>query len=259
MIPLERLDALDAAIERGEVLRGEWTCEEDGRQLACLLAHVSPEVATAKSVSACPAKTLDPWFAHLLLYIDDECSLERRDEFLRRTAAVLRQWHRLSTETRRRLDYECRAVAVREVRPHVPLSEAQMIVAIDSALLLIARACAGEVLSEQEGEAVRCSLFAVDEAMQLAATAAVRSVAASALPWAERAVWSSSSTVDPAAAANAARAATRAVVAFAFDVLEPAGSAAAVAAWTASAEASADRMINQMLSAMERECAKVAA
>jgi len=116
MIPVERLDALDVAIKRDEVLRGAWARKRNGRQLACLLGHISPEAAAAKDASACPAETLDPWLAHLLPYIDDACSRRRRYEFLRRTAAVLRRWHQLPAGVRRRLDYECRAIAVRESR-----------------------------------------------------------------------------------------------------------------------------------------------
>jgi len=82
MIPTERLDALDVAIKRGEVLRRRWTRKtKDGRELACLLAHVSPAVALRQDASACPAATLDRWFAFLLLFIDDRCSLRRRTGF----------------------------------------------------------------------------------------------------------------------------------------------------------------------------------
>ena len=225
MIPTERLDALDRAIERGEVLRNDWAREQDGRQLACLLAHLSPEVAVEKSADACPTKTLDPWFAHLLPWIDDACSLERRDEFLRRTAAVLRRWDALSAETRRRLDYECRAIAVREARLHVSASEEQALAAIDSMFALLDRAIAGGEVSKQEWSA---------------AAASARAVVAQ--EWSAPAAGAAAAAQVRAAAARAAQLATEAVLA-------PEVAAQAMAS---------DRMIDQMLSAMERECAKAA-
>jgi len=211
MIPVERLDALDRAIEHGQVLRHEWA----------LLGHISPEAAAAKDPFACPAETLDAWFAQLLLFIDDRCSLERRYEFLRRVAVVLRQWDSLPSEVRSRLDYECRAIAVREARQHIPASEEPSLAALDVVLALLDRASTSGEISEQEWLAAGRAAWWP----WLAASFAKEWAAVGATTWAARAT----------------------------------GRAAAAARASEEAAASADRMIDAMLTAMERECAKVAA
>ena len=71
MIPTDRLDRLDALIAKDRLLRGQWT---DGQGRACLLAALSPEVATASSASRCPAALMPLWFAELTPWLDDEPS-----------------------------------------------------------------------------------------------------------------------------------------------------------------------------------------
>lgn len=71
----ERLRRLNDAIERGEVIRNQWTSEHGGRKLACLLATLAPEVVeqivVAGDVRACPTDVMPTWFAHLVPWIDD--------------------------------------------------------------------------------------------------------------------------------------------------------------------------------------------
>lgn len=74
----ERADRLDQFIAEGRLLRRKWTdTDSHGRELACLLAAWSPEVAETKNPSTCPADTLPPWLAHLAPWIDDAGSAEQ--------------------------------------------------------------------------------------------------------------------------------------------------------------------------------------
>lgn len=70
----ERLRRLNDAIERGEVIRNQWTSEHGGRKLACLLATLAPEVlgpSYGGSADNCPADVMPTWFAHFVPWIDD--------------------------------------------------------------------------------------------------------------------------------------------------------------------------------------------
>ena len=75
------------------------------------------------------------------------------DRVLRRTAAVLRRWHRLPAVVRRRLDYECRAIAVREARRHVAAGATGQLAAIDRVLALLDLAADGHKVSRQRWKA----------------------------------------------------------------------------------------------------------
>jgi len=266
MIPVERLDALDAAIERDEVPLA-WKKEQGGRVLLSFLAHLSPVFAAQPSWGLLTSRpgdsfyyglvegTLDPWLAELLEWITRTGSPERRDRVLRRTAAVLRRWDALSAETRRQLDYECRAIVVREARQHVPESEERSLAAIDNVLALLDRAIAGGEVGEREWSAVEASGIAEAQALS-ARGGSVRARGGDIhdirVAWqATQAAYVACERLPRAAKYAVYRAVDAAPLTL---VPRPPDGTH----WYFYAQCVvADRIIDQMLTAMERECAKV--
>jgi hypothetical protein len=171
----EACNRLDAAIAAGTVCRKRWTLSRDGRHLACLLATIAPATGEQKAASACPADLIPPWLAHLTPWIDDAGSEEQWPATIRRYAELLRASTVLAPEAWRRLDYRCRAVAVREARTHT--TDAQILTTIDGMLALLDRAGSGEAVTEQEWRAAAYA-YAYAYAAAYAAADAAEPVAA---------------------------------------------------------------------------------
>lgn len=106
-----RFDQLDRLIAEGNLLRGSWT---EGQERACLLAALSPEVATEKHPSACPASLMPPWLAYLTPAMDDNGSREAWPAMVRRYAQLARRWAVLGPIAWGRLDQRARAAVVSE-------------------------------------------------------------------------------------------------------------------------------------------------
>ena len=87
----ERFDRLDAYIAENRVLRFCWSdLDADGRERACLLVALAPEVGAEGAVDRCPASVLPPWLAHLTPALDDGVSEAAWPEIVREYARVVR-------------------------------------------------------------------------------------------------------------------------------------------------------------------------
>lgn len=159
----ERLARLDRAVKNNEVKRGQWQ--------AYLLSQLSPEAEAAKDAAACPADVMPAWLAILTPKIDDECSLAHWPDVIRRYASLAHQWHVLTPAQWTRLDYRCRAIAVREAMRHT--TEEPVIAACNGVLALLDRAGTGGEVSHEEWA----------EAEARAARAARAEAAAAAAAW----------------------------------------------------------------------------
>jgi hypothetical protein len=239
MIPTDRLDWLDALIERGDLLRGQWT---DGRERACLLAALSPEAAAAGSAKRCPATLMPAWLAHLTPWLDDEPSAEAWPAIVRRYASLARRWHVLDAAAWERARVGACVAIVVEARSHVDASEAQALAAIDAVLAWL-RAGAPEAQREptwRAASALAASALAASEASAWAAWAAEATEAEAT----EAATWASAWAAWAAWAAEATEA----------EATEAAARAAARAAATrAASSATADRIASGVLDAIQRE------
>jgi hypothetical protein len=221
---------LNQFIAEGRLIRNDWTgIDDQGRETACLLAAVSPEVTDDGNPGACPADIMPQWLAHLTPWMDDYGSEDAWLPMVKRYAAVAGRWHVLSDETWRRLDYTARRIAVEDCLPLAGSAAS----AVEGVLALLR-------LAEQGAHVLGLEWAAAEAAAARAAArdarAAARAVRAAA--WAARA---------------AARAAEAAAAAYAAEA-----AAAAYAAWTASdaarVEAVADRITAAILTAIEQAC-----
>jgi hypothetical protein len=225
-------DNLQTMIEENRVIRRAWRGHDaQGRETACLLAAMSP--AVVNSAAQCPADVMPAWLAYLTPWIDDAGTIDHWPAVVRAYADVAARWHVLDAAAWRRLDYECRAIAVREAATHT--TDAAALAACATVIALCERVIAGDEPTESEWSAARAaaaSARAATHTTDAAALAACETVIALC----ERVIAGDEPTQrEWAAAAEAAE-------------------AEASAAWAAWAWA-ADRMIDAMLSAIARECA----
>ena len=100
------------------IARKAWSTEENGRQIACLLATISPEAGRKKDAGACPIALMRPWLAHLTVWLDDCGSDEAWWPRIQRYAAVIERVSKLDDAADRRLQYAIRALSVREAMRH---------------------------------------------------------------------------------------------------------------------------------------------
>jgi hypothetical protein len=229
----ERLASLDRAHAAGAIIREAW---EEGAELACLLSWYSPEARDAKDAAACPADALPPWLAYLTVWLDDAPSDTAWPGLIARYVRVLHRLHELAPDRLVRLDYECRAIAVRESRSHT--NRPSVLAAIDGVLALLDRAAAGGAVQRMEWKAAE---KAAAGAAWVAAKAAAGAAGAAARDAAARAA---AEAVDAWAAAEAMAAWTAAAGA-------EGAEAAWAAVWAAAARSAADRMADAMLAALE--------
>jgi hypothetical protein len=101
MEPSQRFDRLDTFIEEGRIIRTKWG---DGKERACLLLAIAPEVRSDGRVELCPATLIPQWLARLTPSIDDKGSIDAWFGMIKQFAAVIRRgaltldeegWHRV--------------------------------------------------------------------------------------------------------------------------------------------------------------------
>jgi len=223
----ERIERLQTFINEDRITRREWSgYDAQGREVACLLAALSPEAGEAKDSEACPAEVMPAWFANLTPWIDDSGSTAEWPCVVRRYAACAARWSALDEAAWRRVEVAARRASVVEAMSHTT----------DERVL---DACRGVLvwLDDDMPESSRTAVAAVARA---AAAGTARSAA-----WA--AAWAAVAALRPAWATRDAAWAARDAAGWA------ARDASAWAAWTAEAEA-ADRITDAVLSALEKEC-----
>jgi hypothetical protein len=216
----ERIDRLQTLRREHRLIRNKWVGKDvDGRELACLLVALSPEVGKAEDPSACPASVIARWFAYLTPWLDDAGSKSAWEAMVSRYVAIVARWHELTPERDRCLEYAVRALCVREAMRHT----------IDPAALAVC-----------ERVAVLCEGVAAGGAIDAPAFAAA--IVAAAAAWA---------ATSAARAADAADAAAEAAAWWA----TASAARAAKEAWAtdAAARAAADRLIDAILGACEHE------
>lgn len=216
-----RVARLNTLVSEGRIARNEWFgIDEQGRATACLLAALSPEAGDAENADFCPAAVMPLWLAHITPWIDDACSETAWPRVIRRYAACAARWSALDDAAWRRVEIATRRAAVEEAMRHTSNKT------VHGATVL--GACRG-VLVWLDADMPESSQAAVKMAAQAAAWAAVADRQAAAA--AQAAAWAASGR------AAEARAAAQAAVAQARVSVE-----------------SADRIIDVVLSALEKEC-----
>jgi hypothetical protein len=222
----DRVERLNSFIHEDRIIRSHWTgTDEQGRETACLLAALSPEVGKAEGEWACPADVMPAWMAHLTPWMDDNSSEEEWSRMVRRYAACAARWSSLDDAAWRRVDIVSRRASMVEAMNH----------ATDEKVLGVCRGVLEWLdsdMPEQSREALRVAAeAAVPKAMRVTDVWVAKCAARVATTW-------------------AARVATGARVATAW------GAAAEVVRVTTRAQraAAADRIIDAVLTALEKEC-----
>jgi hypothetical protein len=239
---------LDQFIAEGRLIRKDWTgTDAEGRETACLLAALSPEVAKERKEQACPADIMPSWLAHLTPWINDAGSTAEWPAVVRRYAALARRWHVLDAAGWRRAEYRVRRAAVVEAKAYATTEEAAAV--CQTVIALCDREIAGEPPAQAEWTAAWKAAAAVEWAAEAAAEAAEWAAAAADVKRvaarATAAARAEAANAVARAAETAARAAVRAAAA---------ARAAAEVAWArAEAEAVADRIITAILDGIETE------
>ena len=120
----ERVSALNKHIGQGTLIRDKYTgTDAKGRETACLLVAIAPEVGPAGRVSNCPASVMPQWMAVLTPFIDDRGSEAAWPQMVRRYAALAADWHLLDADAWSRMQEAARQAAVTVwVGPGTPLS-----------------------------------------------------------------------------------------------------------------------------------------
>jgi len=217
---------LDAAIVAGDVIRGEWTRTEDGRERACLLASLAPACGVRKSAAACPAEVLPAWFAECVPWIDDSGSEAAWGGMIRDFADLLRDSVDAQPELWARLHLRWRRGSLAEAMAHTD-DLAALGVCAEVAAMLDAE-LAGESIDPVAWTAAEVTTVAAWPAASAAATWVAMS-ATSAATWSpQRAVRARTSADAAAAAAGARRAAQAAADRITFEFF---------AAWRAELDA----------------------
>lgn len=86
-----RFDRLDQFIAENRILRFCWSdIDEAGRERACLLVALAPEVGQG-DFDACPASVIPPWLARLTPLLDDGVSDDLWPELMLEYARVVRR------------------------------------------------------------------------------------------------------------------------------------------------------------------------
>jgi hypothetical protein len=240
----ERLRRLDTMIAEGRIIRDAWVGDNDdaGRERACLLVALSPEVGAAQSASACPASVLPAWLAHFTS-MDDNVSLAHWPAFVARYADVVRRAQVLDAAAWARAETRTRIAILDEADRHYSHAPS-VAAAVEGVRALLRRRLSGDEPTEEQWAAVS----------RAAAARAAEAAAAAAASWATATATAAASWAA-ASAARAAAASARAEAA-----RSEAWAAATAASWAAEAaraeEARAaawDRMSTAALDAIETE------
>ena len=114
-----RVERLHTLIKENRVIRNAWVgTDEQGRETACLLAALSPEVAEQETASACPAELMPAWLAHFTPWMADFTSYEAWPVLVRRYAACAARWSTLDNAAWRRVEVALRRASVVEAMSH---------------------------------------------------------------------------------------------------------------------------------------------
>ncbi len=258
----DRVERLNVMIREDRITRREWSgYDAQGREMACLLAALSPEAGSVGRVEACPAEVMPLWFARLTPWIDDQGSAAEWPRTVRRYAACAARWSALDDAAWRRVEVAARRATVVEAMGHTT----------DERVL---DACHGVLvwLDDDMPESSRTAVMAAAEAAETAARAARAAATAETVRTAGWAAWTARAAAGTAGsaawAARAAEAAGSAAQDAAWAAAGWAAWAAREAAWEAEAaggtarwvareaarEAAADRITDAVLSALEKEC-----
>ena len=225
-----RFDRLDTYIAEDRILRGAWFDADGGRERACLLVALAPEVGEGM-IFACPASLLPPWLAYLTPSLDDGVSLGAWPEVIRNYARTVRRGATtLDASGWRRVQ----ARFLLAVLAEVPSPESEVVAA------LWRRVLAGDEPPSNEWAKARHASWNVSMWARDVST------------WAVDAGTPERRAVTAQAVAAAAWAASRAVTAVAASVRSAAASWAAAAA--DASPACWDRMARALFAAIETEC-----
>jgi hypothetical protein len=153
---------LETLIAEGRLIRDDWTgIDAQGRETACLLAALSPEVGKAQDPSVCPADVMPQWLAHLTPFIDDAGTLEQWPLVLRRYAGLVSRWSVLTPVDWHRLDYTCRRLAVEESALHCNAEQfPKVVAAVQTVIALCRRVENGDDPPDEEWEAAAAGAWA---------------------------------------------------------------------------------------------------
>ena len=111
----ERVERLNVMVDEDRIIRYEWTgTDAHGREAACLLAALAPEVAEAEDAGACPASVMPRWLAHLTPHMDDHGSVEAWPRMVRRYAACASKWVAHDSAAWKRVEIAARRASVVE-------------------------------------------------------------------------------------------------------------------------------------------------
>ncbi len=161
-----RIERLNTFITEGRVLRGKWrTTEADGRELACLLAALSPEAGFAKGAAACPASVMPAWLAHLTPSIDDNVSTTYWPEMLLEYAKCAALWPGLDEKAWRRVQAKALVAALDVALPHAGSPKP----AVEAVRTLCARASLGDEPTPVEWAEAREAAEAAEAAAEAGA------------------------------------------------------------------------------------------
>jgi hypothetical protein len=218
----DRIERLNVMIREDRIIRNAWTgLDEQGRETACLLAALAPEVVEADGEWACPANIMPSWFAYLTPWMDDNASEAEWPRMVRRYATCAARWSVLDNAAWRRIEVFALRTAVVEAMRHMTDAQA-------SAILLQVLAWLDAGTPEPERGAL--------QAAALKAQGDAANVASAATRIADAPLYTAALAADMAGMAA-----------------EPAsGTAAGLAA--AAQRATADRITDAILSALEAEC-----
>jgi len=123
-----RVERLNTFIREDRIIRGEWTgTDEQGRETACLLAALAPEVVEADGEWACPANIMPSWFAYLTPWMDDNASEAEWPRMVRRYATCAARWSSLDNAAWRRIEVFALRTAVVEAMRHMTDAQASAI------------------------------------------------------------------------------------------------------------------------------------
>ena len=177
----QRIERLNTFISEGRLIRNEWTGEDgQGRETACLLAAISPEVAESWAEKDCPSDLMPEWFARLTPWIDDTGSEEHWPEVIKKYANLASRWHVLSADDWERLEYKTKRIALIEARKHT--NDTEVLKCVDGVIVLINRWLAGDKPAIEVWSAAESAASAEIAARSAASAAriAARNAAASA-------------------------------------------------------------------------------
>jgi hypothetical protein len=232
----DRIERLQTYVDEGRILRGSWTgTDARGRETACLLAALSPEVGEEERASACPAHVMPGWLARLTPMLDDETSEGYWPEFVRAYASAAARWHVLDAAAWRRVLGRVMLATLEIARPHGRAG------AVARVADLWSRVLDGDEPTGSEWAAAR----AAASAWAAGAASASSRAAARAAESAAESAWSAAKAAEAARAAeSAAESAARAA----------AWASGGSAAWAATARAAWDTIARATIDAINTEC-----